>query len=343
MDGPCTSATARQAIEAEATRLFLKARASDAEADWDAAYRWIEQHPAHGYAFAKVEAGWDLAARLRDVAPERLDGGADSGAAAPVSIASVRPVPPMPFPGTPVTRRFAMGEIAASLIAAIGAVAWRFGGAGEHYETDVGERRVVTLADGSLMRLNTDTAVTVDLAPGQRSIRLLRGEASFDVAHDKARPFVVAADDARVRAVGTAFTVRLRRDLTEVTVSEGIVGVRDGGKGERHVAAGNAAAVRRGTIAVTALAHTDIQRRLAWQDGRLSFDGDTLEQAVDEFNRYRTVPIVIGDPALAGVRIGGTFRSDRSADFARALEQSFGIRAIEGGDGSLLLVPAGDG
>lgn len=338
MDGPCTGATARTAIEAEATRLFLKARASEAEADWDAAYRWIEQDPAHGYAFAKVEAGWDLAARLRDIAPARLNGGAARGDATPVSIATARRAP-----APPVTRRLAMGGIAAGLVAAVGAAAWRFGAAGDHYATGVGERRVVTLADGSLMRLNTDTAVTVDLAPRRRSIRLKRGEASFDVAHDTRRPFVVAADEARVRAVGTAFTVRLRSDLTEVTVSEGIVGVRDGGKAERHVPAGNAAAVRRGTIAVTALAPTDIQRRLAWQDGRLSFDGDTLEQAVDEFNRYRIRPIVIGDPALAGVRIGGTFRSDRSGDFARALEQSFGIRAIEGGDGSLLLVPAGDG
>jgi len=313
----------------------LAARATDADADWDAAYHWIEQDPAHGYAFAKVEAGWELAARLRDVPPEQLD---PAVPVAPISITTVRHnlIPP-------VTRRLAMGGIAASLIAGIGTLAWRFADKGDHYATGIGERRTVTLADGSLMRLNTDTAVTVDLAHERRSIRLLRGEASFDVAHDQSRPFVVAADEARVRAVGTAFTVRLRPNLTEVTVSEGIVGVRDGDRSERHVAAGNAAAVRRGTVAVTALNHIDIQRRLAWQDGRLSFDGDTLEQAVDEFNRYRTVPIVIGDPALAGVRIGGTFRSDRSGDFARALEQSFGIRAIEGGDGSLLLVPADNG
>jgi transmembrane sensor len=335
LDGPCTSATIRQAIDAEATRLFLAARASEADADWDAAYRWIEQDPAHGYAFAKVEAGWALAARLRDAPPEQS---VLATPPAPVSIATARQdvVPP-------VSRRRAMGGIAAALIATIGALAWRRGDRDGHYTTGIGERRAVTLADGSLMRLNTDTAVIVDLAPERRSIRLLRGEASFDVAHDTSRPFVVAADEARVRAVGTAFTVRLRPDLTEVTVSEGVVGVRDGGRTERPVAAGNAAAMRHGTIAVTPLAHGDIQRRLAWQDGRLSFDGDTLEQAVDEFNRYRTVPIVIGDPALAGIRIGGTFRSDRSGDFARALEQSFGIHAIEGADGSLLLVPAGDG
>lgn len=334
MDGPCTSAQVRRAIEAEATRLFLKARASDAEADWNAAYRWIEQDPAHGYAFAKVEAGWDLAARLRDASPDRPDGQADGQTPVPIAIASVR----RDFAPS-LTRRLALGGIAASLVAAVGA-AWRMSDAGRHYETGVGERRFVTLSDGSLMRLNTDTAVSVDLSRDRRSIRLLRGEASFDVAHDKARPFVVAADEARIRAVGTAFTVRLRTDLTDVTVSEGVVGVRDGGRIERHVPAGHAVAVRRGTIAVTALASTDLKRRLAWQDGRLSFDGDTLEQAVDEFNRYRHVPIVIGDPALAGVRIGGTFRSDRSDDFARALERSFGIRAIESADGSLLLVSA---
>lgn len=333
MDGPCTSAQARHAIEADATRLFLKARASDAEDDWNEAYRWIEQDPAHGYAFAKVEAGWDLAARLRDAAPERPDASAE---AAPVPIASMRRT------ASPIDRRIAIGGIAASLAAAFSTVAYRFRAAGARYETEVGERRMVTLADGSVMRLNTDTAVTVDLAPERRSIRLLRGEASFDVAHDKTRPFVVAADEARVRAVGTAFTVRLRSHLTEVTVTEGTVGLRDGREPERPVHAGNAAAVRQGAIAVTPLAHADVVRRLAWQNGRLDFDGDTLEQAVDEFNRYRTVPIVIGDPALAGVKIGGTFRSDRSIDFARALEQSFGIRAVPGTDGSLMLVPASD-
>ena len=225
--------------------MFLAARATDAEAEWDAAYRWVEQDPAHGYAFAKVEAGWALAAGLRGVGPERA---CLAAAATPAAIATVR------HDRSPsVTRRRAIAGIAVGLTAAAGVLAWRFGDTETRFATAIGEHRAMTLADGSLMRLNTDTAVTVDLTRGSRSIRLLRGEASFDVAHDTMRPFVVAAGDTRVRAVGTAFTIRLRPDLTEVTVTEGIVGVRDGDRAERQVTAGNAAAVRRGTIAVTAL------------------------------------------------------------------------------------------
>lgn len=236
------------------------------------------------------------------------------------------------------------GTIAASVLAVAigGTVALQLDHAVDHYHTEIGEKQVVQLADGSVVRLNTGSSIEVALGKKARSIRLLRGEASFDVAHDTARPFIVDADGAKVRAVGTAFSVRLRPDLTEVTVTQGVVLVRDAQAPGRRVTAGNAAAVRQGAIAVTPLGGRDIARRLAWQQGRLSFDGDTLAQAVEEFNRYRTSPIVIGDPALSGLRIGGTFRSDRSDDFARALEQSFGIRTIAGADGSLLLMPSAE-
>lgn len=106
LDGPCTSATRRQAIAAEAARLFLAAHASGAETDWNAAYRWIAEDPAHGCAFAKIEAGWALLAGLRDVATEQCHEGV-------VTIA-----PPRPASGARVTRKLAIGAIAACLIGA---------------------------------------------------------------------------------------------------------------------------------------------------------------------------------------------------------------------------------
>ncbi|WP_084253218.1 FecR family protein [Sphingomonas pituitosa] len=339
MGGPFTSAAERQAIEAEAARRFLKARAADTDAAWEEALGWVAEHPAHGYAFAKVEAAWELSERLGEIAPTDPRcplSGRDANLAAD-------PVVPKTAPWRP-TRRMLAGTLAASVLAVAigGTVALQLDHAVDHYRTEIGEKRVVRLADGSVVRLNTGSSIEVALGKKERAIRLLRGEASFDVAHDTARPFIVDADGAKVRAVGTAFSVRLRPDLTEVTVTQGVVLVRDAQATGRRVTAGNAAAVRQGAIAVTPLAGRDIARRLAWQQGRLSFDGDTLAQAVEEFNRYRTSPIVIGDPALSGLRIGGTFRSDRSDDFAHALEQSFGIRALPGADGSLLLMPAAE-
>ncbi|WP_447414957.1 FecR family protein, partial [Clostridium perfringens] len=87
----------------------------------------------------------------------------------------------------------------------------------------------------------------------QRFVRMLKGEAHFDVAHNPARPFIVKAGDSTLRAVGTAFNVRLRPELTELTVIEGRVAVRDSGAATRTVAAGSAAAIRGGTVAVTQL------------------------------------------------------------------------------------------
>ncbi|WP_133178083.1 MULTISPECIES: hypothetical protein [Bacteria] len=106
MDGPCTRATKRRAIEAEAARLFLAAHASGAEADWDAAYSWIAEDPAHGCAFARVEAGWDLAAGLRDAARCDED----------VLPAMVPNEPTRRAAVVPGLRRFTMGAIAAGAI-----------------------------------------------------------------------------------------------------------------------------------------------------------------------------------------------------------------------------------
>lgn len=340
MGGPFRSAAEREAIGAKATRLFLKAHASGADADWAEALAWVALDPAHGYAFAKVEAGWELAGRLGELPLERL-AGMEAPVAAVDSAEAEREQADAPVARAWMhNRRWVVGALAAGVVGAAGSIALQLDHAGERYSTDVGERRTVRLADGSLLRLNTDSVVEVAFAPRQRRLRLVRGEASFDVAHDRARPFVVEAQGAVVRAVGTAFAVRLRTDLTEVTVTHGIVAVQDGDAPEHHVAAGRAAAVRQGTIAVTPLTAPDITRRLAWQRGRLDFDGDTLAQAVEEFNRYRAKPIVIGDPALAALRVGGSFRSDQSDEFAQAVAASFGIRTVAGNDGSLLLVPA---
>lgn len=275
-----------------------------------------------------------MAERLRE-APgysEALATGAD---VAPSVLADDDVVPGKKV--APTRRRWVAAAAAAACAAIACTVALQFGMAIDNYRTAVGEQRVIRLADGSRLTLNTDSAVEVALDDDRRSVSLLRGEASFTVAHDPRRPFLVAADGVTLRAVGTAFNVRLRAQLTEVTVTTGMVAI-NASDGDRLVPAGRAAVVRPGAIAVTQLADAAIDRRLAWRSGKLSFDGDTLAQAVEEFNRYRVSPMVIGDPALSGIRIGGTFRADGSAGFAQALQDSFGIRTVRGEDGSLLLV-----
>ncbi|WP_317208861.1 FecR family protein [Sphingobium yanoikuyae] len=328
-----------QAIEAEAARLYLKARASDAPKDWNDAYAWVAQDPAHGFAFAKAEAGWELAERLNELPAGQKDG---------VAAAAVAP-PDNPVPAEAIVaasrhrvgrRRLFVSFAAAAAIGVASTVALRLLGTVDHYRTALGETRTVRLADGSKIHLNTNSSVEVALHDDVRSISLLKGEAQFDVAHDKKRPFIVNADGTLVRAVGTMFNVRLRADVTELTVIEGIVAVRNGDSAVRRIESGRSAAVRSGSIAVTHLEPAKIRQRTAWQAGMVEFEGDTLAQAVEEFNRYRPTPLVIGDPAIASLRVGGAFRLDRSQDFVDALESGFGIRAVPGSDNSIILVSA---
>lgn len=327
-----------QAIEAEAARLYLKARASDAADDWSSAYAWVAQDPAHGFAFAKAEAGWELTERLNELPASRIDRPA-SATIHPAEIERSNE-PAENLPNATSRRRMLAGLAAAATIGIASTITLRLTGTVDHYRTALGETRAVRLADGSIVHLNTNSSIEVSLRDDIRSINLLKGEAQFDVAHDAKRPFIVNADGTLVRAVGTMFNVRLRSDVTELTVIQGIVAVRNGASAVRRIESGRSAAVRSGSIAVTHLEPAKIKQRIAWQEGMVEFQGDTLAQAVEEFNRYRANPLVIGDPAIASLAVGGAFRLDRSQDFVDALESGFGIRAVPGSDNSIMLVSA---
>src|SRR5690606_2011811 len=165
---------------------------------------------------------------------------------------------------------------------------------GQSYSTRLGEVKVTPLADGSVMTLNTASRVVVTFSDTQRSIRLLEGEALFDVARDAARPFVVAAGEARVRAVGTSFMVRRLGDApVQVLVREGIVEVsRNAGNatpGPVRVAANTRAVESSSSVTPVAAMPVEpavIRRELAWREGRIAFQGETLGQAAAQFSRY---------------------------------------------------------
>jgi transmembrane sensor len=199
--GRYKSAEERGAIEAEAARLFLRGRTSDVEADWNEAYAWVAADPAHGVAFAKIEASWEATERLRETpvgaAPEEVT---------PRQLKLLN------------SRRIFAGLLAVTVLGAVGICTLQLHGSVDRYRTELGQERAVRLADGSVLVLNTGTSVEVSLRDDIRTVDLLKGEARFDVAHDTKRPFYVNAGSASVRAVGTAFNVRLRADLTELTV-----------------------------------------------------------------------------------------------------------------------------
>jgi transmembrane sensor len=224
------------------------------------------------------------------------------------------------------------GAVAASvLIAAAGT--WQLLRHRGRFSTGKGETKVVALKDGSVVTLNTASEIRVNYSDALRSVELVRGEALFDVARNKARPFVVAAGDTSVRVVGTSFTVR-RFDAApvQVLVREGIVEVFKPAAGipPVRVTANNlavAASDDGGAIAAMPVPAAQVHRQLAWQNGQLAFEGETLDQAVQEFSRYSDTRIVIEDPALAKEEIAGLFNATDPVGFAQTIAISLNAHA----------------
>jgi transmembrane sensor len=309
------------------------------EENWNKVYRWIEESPAHGVAFAKAEASWEITHGVRPI-PNPHDIGA---------IMHNDPDVDELHHGQHLSglgeRRFSrrtFGAIAAGSGLAIAASAswalWRTTGP-ERYGTGIGEERLVQLADGSKVQINTDSVIDVSLHRGRRAIHLLKGEVRFDLAPDPARPFLVTARDGAMQGAGTAFNLRLKQDLTELTVIDGQVELLDDGAAGATVPAGSGATIRTTAITITPLTQRDLALRTAWQQGNIRLDRETLEQAVAEFNRYREQPMIIGDPGLARLQMGGVFSARHSDDFIEALKETFGVRAVPGENGAVILLP----
>jgi transmembrane sensor len=198
----------------------------------------------------------------------------------------------------------------------------------KNIKTNLGEMAKVPLRDGSLVVVNTASRLEVAQSASVRNVRLENGEAWFHVAKDASRPFIVAAGDVRVRAVGTAFAVRRREGGAEVQVTEGIVEVWTEGQETKRaqVPAGVRTFVSEQSGAQLLVEDAaDIERKLSWREGALSFRGNTIREAVAEFNRYNATKLEV-DSALADEKIIGRFRAKEPDSFAREVSLAFGAR-----------------
>lgn len=218
------------------------------------------------------------------------------------------------------------------------------------YQTAVGEQLSIQLVDGSLIVLNTDSQLEVRYSGVERSVRLNRGEASFDVARDSRRPFRVHAAGNVVQAVGTLFNVQLDRGRRlELTVTEGVVRISPSesagipkppaaeSSAPMQVSAGEVAIVEDDEITIRRPSAQEIEAELSWQQGILVFRGETLEAVVEEVQRYTTARIVIADEAIRDVRVGGRFRVGDVDNLLLALRQTFGVEATRRSDGVIAL------
>lgn len=206
-------------------------------------------------------------------------------------------------------------------------------------QTALGEIRRVPLSDGSLAAVNTQTALDVTMKPEVRRVALKTGEAWFQVAKDRDRPFIVEVGDLRVRAVGTAFAVRRMAGGIDVQVTEGVVEIWHVGDEAdvQRVAAGNRAFISPDkAIMPVAAASEEIDKTLSWRTGQLIFDGDTVAEAVTEFNRYNVRKIAVTDASLGREKMVGRFRTNEPDAFARAVATLMDANAKIGSDGIIL-------
>ena len=369
-----------QEFEAQAAAWLVK-RDGDGlsaaeQAEFDA---WLEADPRAHAVYVRLELAWKRADGLRRLRP--LDGGIDEDL---LAHSPFEPVPMDEYPareGTgrtsdlvpthaaidalvveykPRRRRWAIPlAVAASVaLAVVGALVWQaYERTGWHeYTTDFGGLSRIVLDDGSVVTLNTNSLMRVQLTPELRHIVLERGEALFKVAHDANRPFDVDAGDTTVRAVGTEFSVRVRepaeasnggKDI-EVLVKEGRVAIDPPKKNAKPIERAAALPVSMSTLSageavtitatrvtteppqmqVQKVAEVDVDRKLFWTEGRLWFERQTLKDVVAEFNRYNRRQMVIADPAIENLRIGGGFEATDPESFIAALEKTLGIRAF---------------
>jgi transmembrane sensor len=320
---PETTATETQAA---AWLIRLDADMSpETVAQW---HDWLGEDTRHHAVYVRIESGWRQTECLRSLRP--LDGIVDPDVLTSFpGLQPCSPAPPARFRPSALRVMFA----AAVAIATMALATWLHASKAEHMvrRTELGGFSRTALPDGSTVLLNTNTEIQVRFNRRVREVILVRGEALFTVAHAEGRPFEVDAGGASVRAIGTSFVVRrVEPTSVEVLVSRGRVSVApDSAATPLMLTAGDdtTIAARRQITTVRADV-SEIDRRLAWTRGQIWLNETTLADAIAEFNRYNSRRFVIADPALATLRVGGSFTATDPKAFVAALERVFGIRAL---------------
>lgn len=347
-------------IEAQAAAWVARTDARGGDPDPELA-AWLIADPRHRAAYLRLAQAWERTQRLAILRPAGRS--IDPDLLAPTRMLDRWSRRRRPAAGPARnSKRFAPARrirpwrarawrpaaTAAGLAAAVILTAWNLLPAlsTQSYRTGPGGLSRIVLADGSVVTMNADTELRVHFTAARRDLTLLRGEAHFAVTHDIHRPFEVHARDRIVVAVGTAFDVRLASGHgVEVTVTEGRVALLgDDGMHRRPselslqtISAGQDALMTTRDVTVQPIDSAEIFRRLAWERRELSFDGQTLSEAVAEFGRYTNRRIVIDDPSIASLEMGGSFRALDVESFTAALGRAFGISSLVSADGTIHL------
>jgi transmembrane sensor len=314
--GNFQDAADRRLAEAAAWRLRLTEADTRSSPEFEA---WLGE-PENQAAWDQVSRSWnffDGVAQTPEMTAAREAALADArraGAARPLMV-----------------RRMA-GVIAATfLIVAMGTGSAWWLTRPDDYRTVAGERRMITLSDGSKLSLDADSEVTVRYEKHARSLHLLKGQARFDVAHDRKRPFSVVAGNQKVIATGTAFNIDMGGPKILVTLIEGRVMVYDE-NGDTTL--GHAIELRAGQqlsaapAAPPEIAPANIRRATAWTIGQIMFDDEPLSSVVERVNRYGGIQVVIADPQVGAMKISGVFNAGDVLGFVEIVTHYLPVKAV---------------
>ena len=343
--------TVNEVLLNQATRWYARLRAPDCStAERHEFQQWLNADVGHARAYENVVRTADritqqvqMDSRLRALADRALANGVDG------ALTEAAPSQSRQLSGRCVAALKNHWRAAAVVLLSIGAATLFAGFFNEpttgvstvssYANSEMREQRI-ELDDGSLLYLDVDSEVSVEMTAGERRLKLQKGRAYFEVAHDKSRPFSVTAADTRTVALGTRFEVAMSAQSVNVTLAEGSVAVSDASVSGRwrevltpgqqlQVAAGSA---RREKITV------NTNTIASWSNGRLVFDGMPLSKVLEEINRYASVKVHLGDSALANIPIGGNFvAGGDSGEFVETLTAMLPLRSVRTGTNEIVL------
>lgn len=282
---------------------------------------WLELSDAHRAAFWRLDYGWRAADRV-------------GALGVPDQASQLRKIRRKWTAAKRAIDRHRLKVAAVVSLAAIVAL-WQIplspDVATSNYQTSVGGKRMITLADGSKVEMNTRTRVLAARSADTREVWLEDGEAFFDIVHDPSRTFLVHVGSRTITVLGTRFLVRKDGDKMTVAVVSGRVRVDEpdaltGQASTTTIPTGSVAIVRPNSTRISAASPANIEALTAWRGSQIVFDETPVSAAVNEFNRYTDRPIVIQDAVLGQVRIGGTFRTNDSASFISLLHKAYGVK-----------------